>query len=891
MSENETTPESIRPGMLFCDRYRIERRLDDGGMATVYLAVDESSGLPVAIKVLFIRYSDNSVVRARFLDEGRIQAMLQHPNIVHVYRIIPDPVLSFVMEYIDGESLEDYLQREGPLDETEIVDLMMPVMSAVGFAHSKGIVHRDIKPSNILLKGGSGHLEPKVMDFGVAKVNRGKELTAAGTTVGTLHYMSPEQIVGARDIDGRADIYSLGCSLYKLCTGEVPFNASSEFALMMAQVEAVPTPPSDLRPEISQTLEAVILRALAKEPENRFQSIKEMTSALMKAGSLDEKGDTSTRPIPGDILQFAMDADEVARDQSEEFRLETLVLEESDDPDDTETIELDANDATMTHELSTSALLQIERDRLEGSTRQTKKTAERPMIERSDLLTMQTVERDAVRRDRLDDATGDADSAETVEQDAYEKLDPDSAATIEQDAVRRQNFSRSIKRDDVARRIRERIQKTQQENETRERIFDDLITPGSEDSRESDPDAGLATTTERSKPDMQAHLRTSDDQKLDLTRKVPYPRPSKSSNKISVDNSDDETVDLSDFVSRDRLSDAFAATEKLDDDQDDETVSLGRDDFNQNPAAMSRDTENDELTHRVARSDIGDPNNKARSSNVSAPMDLRQLGPSTPSVNRSEFSDDDGDATSKQIPSVRASDEMEPTTNKISSVRVADDVDATVEQIPSARGQSDPDPDSTAQQIPSARGKKRPELKSTAKEIPSSRKRSKLDSTAKQRPSLRNRQNIDSGSNQLPPQRNKRSPRSRRSTASRQNHSGPSAKTPREKRPRKKRPPKKRPPPEKQRSSTSTPSSRLADIDNLELPPKPQKQQRTSPAKLNTSVDDVDDLEPRVEFRRREATAHHGVDNDSPSESIWIAAGIIAVILAVVIFLVALYLN
>ncbi|TXD34046.1 protein kinase [Lujinxingia vulgaris] len=350
--------KELHPGELFLERYRIERRIADGGMASIYLAIDEHSGLPVAIKVLFSHYLDNEVVRARFLDEGRIQAMLQHPNIVHVYKVVQDPLLCFVMEYVEGDTLEEYLQREGPLPEAQIIDLMLPVMSAVGLAHTRGIVHRDLKPSNVLLKPVAGFFKPKVMDFGVAKVSKDRDLTAAGTTVGTLHYMSPEQIVGARAIDGRADIYSLGCTLYKLCTGEVPFNASSEFALMMAQVEAPPTPPTQLRAGISTRLEEVILKALAKEPEHRFQSIGQMTSALIELTKTSDAGRTTeTRPIPRELIEMAMAANEVAQDQTAQFRLAPLPEQTHVAGDYREAAEL------ATHEMSARAFDEISRDR------------------------------------------------------------------------------------------------------------------------------------------------------------------------------------------------------------------------------------------------------------------------------------------------------------------------------------------------------------------------------------------------------------------------------------------------------------------------------------------------------------------------------------------------
>ncbi len=437
MSTSETMPESIRAGMLFCERYRIERRLDDGGMATIYLARDESQDELVAIKVLFDRYSDNEVVRARFLDEGRIQAMLDHPNIVHVHRIITDPLLCFVMEYVDGNTLEEYLQENAPLDEAEIVDLMMPVMSAIGFAHNKGIVHRDLKPSNVLLDKGGAYLEPKVMDFGVAKISRGKELTIDGTTVGTLHYMSPEQIVGSSDIDGRADIYSLGCSLYKLCTGEVPFNASSEFALMMAHVEAEPTPPSELRSDLSSRMEEIILRALEKKPDRRFQTIKEMTAELIElADSGDEERITITRPIPGHILKFAMDADEVANDKTQEMRLEYLIGGAGEDRD---TAESDV--ISQTHELSAAALRRIHEDRLKAKRRHTSDTRSMSKVE--------TIERDrpsrradeeAQTRERPRGGTSQADTMENnldqlTTRPSTQAGDADDAATTERDPV------------------------------------------------------------------------------------------------------------------------------------------------------------------------------------------------------------------------------------------------------------------------------------------------------------------------------------------------------------------------------------------------------------------------------------------------------------------------
>lgn len=315
---------TLDPGTVVRGRYVVEEKIAEGGMASIHRTLDRKTGKYVALKALYPFYCEQPVVCTRFLDEGRIQRYLDHPNIIDVYEIVETAPLAIIMEYIQGPTLEEYLAERGPLNTLELLNLMLPVLSAVGFAHQKGIIHRDIKPSNILLEETPTALVPKVMDFGVAKVARGQDLTADGTTVGTLHYMSPEQIVGSKSIDGRADIYSLGVTLYKLCTGEVPFNAATEFALMMAQVEAPPTPPRQLRPEISGQFEAIILRTLAKKPSGRFQNIGELTAALLELKEDVEAFDsveteTLTLRFSDELLRHAMMANEVAVDRTSEL--------------------------------------------------------------------------------------------------------------------------------------------------------------------------------------------------------------------------------------------------------------------------------------------------------------------------------------------------------------------------------------------------------------------------------------------------------------------------------------------------------------------------------------------------------------------------------------------
>ena len=347
----------LRSGIVLNQRYRIDHFIAEGGMNSVYKATDLETGQPLALKCLHETFHHNEVVRARFVDEGRIQMLLKHPNILRVFALIEDPILAFVMEFAEGGSLEDHLVARGPLPEDEILQIVLPIMSGLGLAHSKGIIHRDLKPSNILMqKMPSGQARPKVMDFGVAKVSRGRSLTKTGTTVGTLHYMSPEQIVGSKRIDGRADIYSMGITLYKLCTGEVPFNATTEFALMLAQVEDAPRPPRQLRPQISPEFERVILRSLQKKPHQRYQSVKAFTQDLVSLlkGASDEP--TLQEPISRELMQFALMANEVAEDKTsqimrsdlDEYARALASIDADSEAEDDKTLIMDVdNEATV----------------------------------------------------------------------------------------------------------------------------------------------------------------------------------------------------------------------------------------------------------------------------------------------------------------------------------------------------------------------------------------------------------------------------------------------------------------------------------------------------------------------------------------------------------------
>jgi eukaryotic-like serine/threonine-protein kinase len=256
------------------DRYRIERELGQGGMATVYLAEDLKHHRKVALKVLKPELSA-AVGADRFLREIRIAANLTHPHIVPLHDSgAAGDLLYYVMPYIEGESLGARLRREGSLPVEEGVQILREVADALAFAHERGIVHRDIKPENVMLTGGHA----LVADFGVAKAvtESGGTLTTAGMAVGTPAYMAPEQVAADPDVDHRADIYALGTLAYELLAGRTPFTGLTPQGLLAAQVMKTPDPVTTHRTDCPAALETVVMRCLAKEPGDRWQTAAEV---------------------------------------------------------------------------------------------------------------------------------------------------------------------------------------------------------------------------------------------------------------------------------------------------------------------------------------------------------------------------------------------------------------------------------------------------------------------------------------------------------------------------------------------------------------------------------------------------------------------------------------
>jgi len=265
-------------GRTFDKRYVIERKLGSGGMADVYLAEDQELGRRVALKLLNDRHAADEQFVERFRREAQSAAGLNHPNIVSIFdRGYAEGTYYIAMEYLDGRTLKELLVKNGPTPIPIAIDYARQILGALSFAHRNGIVHRDIKPHNIVV-GHDGRL--KVTDFGIAR-SGASQMTEAGSIVGTAQYLSPEQARGA-PVDPRSDLYSLGIVLYEMLTGKVPFTGDTPVEIAMKHLSQVPSPPSELRAEVPHDLDAIVMRALAKEPDQRYSSTEEMDADLAR---------------------------------------------------------------------------------------------------------------------------------------------------------------------------------------------------------------------------------------------------------------------------------------------------------------------------------------------------------------------------------------------------------------------------------------------------------------------------------------------------------------------------------------------------------------------------------------------------------------------------------
>jgi serine/threonine-protein kinase len=276
--------------------YEIVEILGAGGMGKVYKVRNVLSDRTEAMKVLLPDLQGDSELADRFLREIKVQASLTHPNIAGLHTALTfQNQLLMVMEYIDGVSIEKMIEN-GPLPLPQALDYTIQVLQALGYAHARGVIHRDIKPANMMVTRDG---VVKLMDFGIAKMRADKRLTQTGRTVGSLFYMSPEQIRGDRELDPRADLYSLGVALYEITTGKRPFEGNSDFSIMAAHLQQNPVPPIQVDPALPEMLNEIILMSIAKDPAGRFQSADAFRNALTNVlGSIQGAVTSKAAPTP-----------------------------------------------------------------------------------------------------------------------------------------------------------------------------------------------------------------------------------------------------------------------------------------------------------------------------------------------------------------------------------------------------------------------------------------------------------------------------------------------------------------------------------------------------------------------------------------------------------------
>ena len=266
----------IEPETIIDGRYRVISRLGSGGMADVYLAQDQLLGRDVAVKVLHHHFAEDQEFVERFRREASSAAALSHPNIVAIFdRGEWNGTYYIAMEYVAGRTLKSVVREQGALDPAAAIEIVVQILRAARFAHRRGVIHRDLKPHNVILDEEG---RARVTDFGIARAGA-SDMTLTGSIMGTAQYLSPEQAQGLT-VSGSSDLYSIGVILYELLTGVVPFEGETAVAIAFKQVSAEPYPPSAQNPAIPPSLDAVVLRALAKDPAHRYANADELIAAL-----------------------------------------------------------------------------------------------------------------------------------------------------------------------------------------------------------------------------------------------------------------------------------------------------------------------------------------------------------------------------------------------------------------------------------------------------------------------------------------------------------------------------------------------------------------------------------------------------------------------------------
>jgi serine/threonine-protein kinase len=288
-------------GQVLADRYEVEELVGTGGMSSVYRAHDKLLDRKVALKVMHLQFGEDPEYVERFRREARSVASLSHPNVVTVIDRGEHEGRQFIVfEYIEGENLKQLIQRRGPAPVVTSLELARQIAQALSFAHQQGLVHRDVKPQNVLLNGNG---TAKVTDFGIARsldVQHG--VTQTGTVLGTSDYIAPEQAQG-QTVDEQTDVYSLGVVMYELLTGEVPFPGESFVAVAMRHINEPPPPLRDKRPDVPPRVEAMVQRAMAKSPRDRFASMAELCAEIDACLAELHGGETHVTGTPAVPLQ------------------------------------------------------------------------------------------------------------------------------------------------------------------------------------------------------------------------------------------------------------------------------------------------------------------------------------------------------------------------------------------------------------------------------------------------------------------------------------------------------------------------------------------------------------------------------------------------------------
>jgi hypothetical protein len=275
-------------------QYQLRQKLGVGGMGEVYLAEHQMLKRPCALKLIKPEAGADPIALARFEREVQSAARLSHPNTIEIYDYghTDDGTFYYVMEYLPGMSLQDLVQKHGPLPAGRIIYFIRQVCAGLAEAHAIGLVHRDLKPANIFITVRGGEVDfAKILDFGLVKLTKDKgavALTSDQRVSGTPLYMAPEQVMGDRSLEARADIYALGGMMYFALTGQPPFKGGSPFEVMMAHARDPVVPPSQLRPEVPADLEQVVLRCLAKKPDDRYPDVKALGKALAACAAAAE---------------------------------------------------------------------------------------------------------------------------------------------------------------------------------------------------------------------------------------------------------------------------------------------------------------------------------------------------------------------------------------------------------------------------------------------------------------------------------------------------------------------------------------------------------------------------------------------------------------------------